>query len=54
MEPALRVLKGTFYLSRTFSGELLRLPEKYRGYGIKVLHAELVTDQAKLVLSNLR
>ena len=54
MAPDLRVLRGAFYLSRTFSGELLRLPEKYGGYGIKELHAALIKEQVKLVLSSLR
>ena len=54
MAPALRVLKGAMYLSRTFSGALLRLPEKYGGYGIKDLFSASVLVQAKLVLSNIR
>ena len=54
MVPALRVLRGAFYLRRTFSGELLRPPEIYGGYGIKELHAASVTEQEKSVLSNLR
>ena len=40
--PALRVLRGAFYLSRKFLGEFLILPEKYGGYGIKEFHTALV------------
>ena len=54
MAPDLRVLRGSLYLSRTFSGDLLHLPERYGGYGIKELYTASVTEQAKLVLSNLR
>ena len=54
MAPALRVLRGALFLGRTFSGAILKLPEKYGGYDIKDLYTASVAEQAKMAISGMR
>ena len=54
MAPELWILCGALYLSMTFSGDILKLPEEYGGYGVKDLYTLSVCEQAKIVVSNLR
>ena len=54
MAPALSVLKSSKFLSRTFSGDLLRLPDRYGGYGVKDLYVSSVIEQTKMVISSIR
>lgn len=54
MQPVEQVLRRANYLSRSFSTAVLRLPEKYGGYGSMDIWKKAICDQGKMIINALR